>query len=38
MAVLDLQILESEEEHTEAGGSVASLLLCHSQVSITVCL
>jgi hypothetical protein len=37
MALLDLQTMETEE-YTGGGASVASLLLCASQASITVCL
>ncbi|MFJ7073897.1 SapB/AmfS family lanthipeptide [Streptomyces sp. NPDC098781] len=36
MALLDLQTMETEE--FTGGGSVASLLLCASQASITLCL
>lgn len=43
MSLLDLQTMDTEAEHTEdlnggGGASVASLLLCTSHASITVCL
>ncbi|MCT9078022.1 SapB/AmfS family lanthipeptide [Streptomyces fulvoviolaceus] len=38
MALLDLQTMESEEHTDGGGGSSASLLLCWSTASVTLCL
>ncbi len=37
MALLDIQVLETAEWGGHGGGSDVSLLLCASEVSITLC-
>ena len=37
MALLDIQVLEPAEGGHGGGGSALSLLLCASEVSITLC-